>query len=55
MTQGIQNSCKGMRMINGLKKHYNLSRDIEDCIYRYKIIFKTVIKEAKEEQMISMF
>jgi hypothetical protein len=36
LTQGIQISCKKMRLLNGFKKQYNLSKDMLDYIMRYK-------------------
>jgi hypothetical protein len=36
-----------MRLLNGFKKLYNLSRDMQDYINRYQIIYKNVIKGAK--------
>jgi hypothetical protein len=36
-----------MRLLNGLKKHNNLSRDMQDYINRYHFIYKRLIKEAK--------
>jgi hypothetical protein len=50
ITQGIQNSCKRMRLLNGFKKQHNLSRDMLDYITRYKKIYKRVVKEAKNSK-----
>jgi hypothetical protein len=36
-----------MRVLNGLRKQYNISREMQEYIKRYKIIYKRVIKEAK--------
>jgi L-rhamnose mutarotase len=38
-----------MRVLNGLRKQYNLSREMEEYIKRYEIIYKIVIKEAKRK------
>jgi hypothetical protein len=51
ITQGICNSCKRMRVLNGLRKQYNLSRVMQEYIKRYEIIYKRVIKEAKKEKI----
>jgi hypothetical protein len=36
-----------MRLLNGLRKQQNLSREMQDYIKRYQIIYKRVVKEAK--------
>jgi glycyl-tRNA synthetase beta subunit len=50
ITKGISNSCKRMRVINGLRKQYNLSREMEGYINRYEISYRRVIKEAKRKE-----
>jgi hypothetical protein len=55
ITQGICNSCNRMRVLNGLRKQYNLSREMQEYIKRYQIIYKRVIDMLKEEKMISLF
>jgi hypothetical protein len=34
-------------LLNGLKKHYNLSKEMLGYIKRYLIIYKGIIKKAK--------
>jgi hypothetical protein len=48
ITQGIRNSCKRMKLLNGLKKQQTLPSDMVEYITRYQIIYKKVIKEAKK-------
>jgi hypothetical protein len=50
ITQGIRTSSKKMSFLKGLKKYLNLSRETQDYINRYKIIYKRVIKEAKRRE-----
>jgi hypothetical protein len=47
ITQGKRNSHKRLRVLNGLRKQYNLSREMQEYIKNYEIIYKRVIKEAK--------
>jgi hypothetical protein len=39
-----------MTVLNGLRKQYNLSREMQECTKRYQIIYKIVIKEAKRRE-----
>jgi hypothetical protein len=40
ITQGIQNSCKRMILLNGLKKQHNMSKETLEYINRYKKFIK---------------
>jgi hypothetical protein len=50
LTQGIRISSKKMWFLNGLKGHSNLSRETQEYISRYHIIYKRVTKEAKKRE-----
>jgi len=39
-----------MGFLNMLKKQSNLTEDAKMCIFKYKIIHKTVIREAKRSK-----
>jgi hypothetical protein len=39
-----------MAVLNGLRKQCNLSREMQECVRRYQIIYKRVIKEAKRKE-----
>jgi hypothetical protein len=42
-------------VLNGLRRQYNLSREMQEYVKRYQTIYKRATEEAKEEKMISMF
>jgi len=50
ITQGIKMSSKKMRFLNWLKKQPNLTEDAKMYIAKYKIIYKRIIREAKERE-----
>jgi hypothetical protein len=50
ITQGICNSYKRMGVLEGLRKQYNLSGEMQE----YTKIYQS-IRVIKEEKMISMF
>jgi hypothetical protein len=39
-----------MRVLNGLRKEYNLTREMQEYMKRYQIIYKRVIKKAKRRE-----
>jgi hypothetical protein len=39
-----------MLVLNGLKKQYNLSREMQEYMKRYQIIYKRVIEKAKRRE-----
>jgi hypothetical protein len=54
VTQGIKMSSKQIRFLNMLKKQPNLSEDVKMHIVKYKILYKRVIRQAKEGKMMSI-
>jgi hypothetical protein len=44
-----------MRVLNGLRKQYNVSREMQEYIKRYQISIKESLKKLKQEKMISVF
>jgi len=52
---GIKISGKRMRLLNRLKKITNLTRETQDYINRYQVIYKRVVNEAKRGKMIGTF
>jgi hypothetical protein len=50
ITQGIKIYTKRMQFLNGLKKNTNCTREPQDYINRYQVIYKRVIKEAKKRE-----
>jgi hypothetical protein len=55
MTQKMPNSCKRMKRLIDLKKPCHLSRQMQDYVSRYEIIYRRVIKNLIEGILISMF
>jgi len=51
----IKISSKRMRLLNRLKKITNLTRETQDYINIYQVIYKRVVNEAKRGKMIGMF
>jgi len=51
----IKISSKRKRLLNRLKKILNLTRETQDYINTYQVIYKRVVNEAKRGIMISMF
>jgi hypothetical protein len=39
-----------MRVLNDLRKQYNLSREVQEYIKRYQIIYKRVTEEGKRRE-----
>jgi hypothetical protein len=47
ITKGIQISSTRMRFLNILRKTNNLPKKTQDYIFRYRVIYRRVIREAK--------
>jgi uncharacterized protein YktA (UPF0223 family) len=50
ITEELNISCKRMQFLNTLRKATNLTRETQDYINRYRVIYKRVIREAKNRE-----
>jgi hypothetical protein len=48
ITQGLKISSKRMHFLNSLRKNKNLTKDTQDYVTRYRVIYEKVIRGAKK-------